>query len=285
MIEEKLICLEMDDVSGRDKGKGRWAKLEDYVYYRDFLRDIGAFVTIAIEPQNASGQVMKFLSENREQFLPTVHGTNKYGHYGGVKREWQLREQWEWSVKKIQEYGFDMGLDGNRIFIPPMHMISDAAIDVLHNYGVKVIGSSSNNFPLGSKEVRNSKGEVVYRLAENIQAYTQYRGVHFYKRFRPWMLSAGIYNLEGIMDGIYKIKEVSKRSQFINGSYNRFLALCVRDFKEKCLDGDSIFYAHEINIGGERPFMQILEIIASNWLFDNVRFVDAKEFTSKYITI
>lgn len=150
MIENKVVCMEMDDASGRDKRNGRWAKLEDWKYYSDFLRDIGAFVTIAIEPQKASEEVMRFLAENKEQFFPSVHGTAKYGHYGGSKSEAQLREMWEWTISEIQKFGFEMGLDGNGFLIPPMHMISDTAVDVLAGYGVKVIGSETNNFPLGA---------------------------------------------------------------------------------------------------------------------------------------
>ena len=272
-----VVCLEMDDASGRDKREGRWAKLDDWRYYRDFLRDVGASVTIAIEPQKASGGVLSFLAANRDVFLPTVHGTVKYGHYGGDKTESQIREMWEWTVNEIQKFGFDMGLDSNGIFIPPMHMISDTAVDVLHSYGVKVIGSETNNFPLGSREVRNSKGELVYRLSSPVEAYSPYRGVVFYKRFKPWMLKADIFANDQLMGGIKAIEGASSRAKKIAGSFDTYWEMCERDFMEHCLHGRESYYAHEINLGGERPYTSMLERLAEAGRFKGARFVDAKE--------
>lgn len=280
-LEEKLVCLEMDDASGRDKRNGRWAKLEDWKYYYDFLKEIGAFVTIAIEPEKASEEVMRFLAKHPDVFLPTVHGTVKYGHYGGIKTKERVKEQWEWTVNEIKKFGFDIGPDGNGIFIPPMHMISDTAIDALKECGVKVIGSDTSNFPLGSKETRNNKGELVYILNENVEAYRNYRGVYFYRRFRPWVLRAGFYKKEEIL-GLAK-QSSSSNAKYVCTDYNRYLDLCAQDFEKYCLGKNSVFYAHEINLGGERPFIDILKNIAKKGLFDNVRFVDAKQIVSKYL--
>jgi len=282
MIEEKLVCLEMDDASGRDKRNGRRTRLEDWIYYRDFLKSIGAFVTIAIEPQKASEDVMKFLASNPEQFFPSVHGTVKYGHYGGYKTEEQVKEMWEWTVKEIQKFGFDIGMDGNGLLIPPMHMISDTAIGVLNQYGVKVIGSGVNNFPLGSKDVRNSKGEQVYILERNVEAYTPYKGITFYKRFRPWIMSADMQTKQQVIESIEKIKGTSKRAQLIDGSYETYLELCMKDFREKCYGNDCTFYAHEINLSGGRPFMHVLEKIVNEGILANVRFTNPVEFTMHY---
>jgi hypothetical protein len=38
-------------------------------------------------------------------------------------------------------------------------------------------------------------------------------------------------------------------------------------------------HAHEINLGGERPFMGMLERLAKNGYFNDVRFADAKELS------
>lgn len=282
MLEKKLVCLEMDDASGKDKRIGI-ANLNDWTYYRDFLNEINAQVTIAIEPQKADPATMKFLAENPQRFLSTVHGTAKYGHYGGIKTESQLKEMWEYTVGLIRGFGFDMGNNGNEIFIPPMHMISDNAIDVLHSYGIVVIGSDTNNFPLGSRDVRNGKGELVYNLGQQIQAYTPYRGVVFYKRYRPWMMRARYSLQRDLMNGIQEIENTSQRAKLIAGSYETYLDICERDFREKCLGGDTTFYAHELNIGGDRPFLKLLYEFKKRGLFDNVRFVNAKELSQHVI--
>ena len=278
MIEEKLVCLEMDDASGRDKRKG-WAKLEDWMAYRDLLRGLGAFVAIAIEPQKADPEVMRFLAQNRDQFLPSVHVTVKYGHYGGQKTKAQIREMWEWTVREIQKFGFDMGMDSNGFFIPPMHMISDNAIDVLRDRGVKSIGSETANFPLGARDVKNGKGEQVYALAKHVEPYTPYRGVHFYRRFRPWVMSADLHTTQQILDAVESNRERSAHPRMNDGSFGTYLDLCVRDFREKCWGRDATFYAHEINLGGERPFIGVLERLARAGLFSGIKFVDPLSFT------
>jgi hypothetical protein len=286
MNGEKLsVCLEMDAASGRDKNGGkRRTQLKDWEYYHDFLKDIGAFVTIAIEPQNAPEEVMRFLATHRDVFLPTVHSTVRYGHYGNGKTEGQLREMWEWTVMKIKDVGFDMGLDSNGIFIPPLHMISDTAVDVLRSYGVKAIGGAKSDFPLGSSAVKSSRGELIYNLSEPVEAYTPYRGVVFYKRCRPPAMKP-VTNTKAEVLGLVKSTEAARSSMGkIPGSYDAYCDMCENDFLENCLYGDASFYAHEINIGKERPFMGLLERMAEDGCFNNVRFVDAKELSYKAVT-
>jgi hypothetical protein len=280
--EKPTVCLEMDAASGRDKNGGkRRTRLADWEYYHDFLKDIGGFATIAVEPQNAPEEVMRFLADHREVFLPTVHRTVRYGHYGNGKTEGQLREMWEWTVTMMQDLGFDMGLDGNGIFIPPMHMISDNAVDVLRSYGVKVIGGAKNDFPLGSRQVMSSRGEPVYNLSQPVEAYTPYRGVTFYKRCRPPAMKPVANTKAEVLELAKSTEAVRSSTVKIPGSYDAYCDMCEKDFLENCLYGDASFYAHEVNIGKERPFMGLLERMADNGCFDNVRFVNAKELSYK----